>query len=101
MASSAPSATLGAARPDRKEDFTGADSPYLLRNGVKIWGPQSMSKGGSASMSLAVSSGDRLTLMEYDWPDADDNLATLTVTGTGPYNFTGSGAHYILNIVGF
>ena len=90
------------------EDYTGADEPYLLVKGRRIWGPESMNDNDVEDLSrvspISFSSKARIDLYDQDagWLDDDDHLGTTyaraSFAGRGEYehHFRGDGAHYTL-----
>jgi hypothetical protein len=86
------------------EDSTGADEPYLLYNGVSVFGPGVLNDGQSAELGLVrpLSGEARVDLFDEDWPDADDYLGGITISawelnqGLRSQDFTQDGAHYTL-----
>ncbi len=91
------------------EDSTGADETYLLLNGQRVWGPQSMNDGDPASLNglpqYPFQQSVRIELYDQDaggWIDKDDHLGTIYARafeagkGEQTREFTGDGAHYTL-----
>lgn len=82
-----------------QEDINGADDAYLVAGGNTIWGPVQMTKGDSKDIGgVTFNSGEVLTLMEGDWPDADDNLGAHKIDKAGVYHFTDDGADYWVTV---
>ncbi|WP_328993776.1 hypothetical protein OG394_05385 [Kribbella sp. NBC_01245] len=82
-----------------QEDINGADDAYLVAGGNTIWGPTQMTKGDSKDITgVTFNAGDVLTLMEGDWPDADDNLGAIKIDKAGVYHYTDDGADYWVTV---
>jgi hypothetical protein len=66
----------------RQEDWTGDDSAYLVVNGTKVWGRESMDDDQTRLINKDVLFNRRasLKLMEHDWPDNDDFLGEHLLT---------------------
>ncbi len=83
---------------------TGADEIYILVNGERIWGPQSVNDGDSVSIGRGKSfNGRRVKVELYDQdaggPDDDDHLGTAYASskeGDFEMHFRGDGADYTL-----
>ncbi|MGW6283120.1 hypothetical protein [Kribbella sp. NPDC055071] len=83
----------------QQEDFNGADDAYLVVGGRTIYGPVQFTSGDSKDTATAAfGSGQVLTLMEADWPDADDNLGAHRIDHAGDYQYTDDGAHYTVTV---
>jgi hypothetical protein len=97
---------IGALVCQQTEDSTGADEPYLLFNGDRIWGNGSLNDRQSAYVGkIGDSSGTaEIELFDADagWFDDDDFLGRVTVTeeqigqGLQIGRFTEDGASYRL-----
>ncbi len=90
------------------EDWTGADEAYLLLNGQRIWGPESMNDNDVENLgnlpTYPFQNSVRIELYDQDtggW-DNDDHLGTTYARaieagiGEQERQFTGDGAHYTL-----
>jgi hypothetical protein len=94
----------------KTEDDTGADEPYLLVNGVKVWGSESPGLNDKETADLAAvpvmefRTRARIELFDTDagGPDDDDLLGRFYVgkmqSGQGEleYHFTEDDADYTL-----
>lgn len=88
------------------EDSTGADEPYLLVNGNRVWGSSSLNDGETADLSqvplISFNGTASIKLFDDDSPDGDDNLGTHTANesqagrGTQTGTFTQDDADYTL-----
>ena len=88
------------------EDWTGPDEPYLLVNGVRVWGNASMNDRESEeiNVSLDARGATQIRLFDEDagWFDDDDPLGVVTVgesqidQGVQFGSFTDDGANYTL-----
>ena len=89
------------------EDW-GADEPYLLVSGIRVWGPDKMDNGISRDLRgvplQRFSNKVRISLYDQDsgFLDDDDFLGTTVVfksyagKGEQEHTFTGDGARYVL-----
>ena len=89
------------------EDWA-ADEPYLIVNGMWVWGSDSLNNGQTADLTsvpakaLYDRSEAEVELYDYDTPDGDDWLGTnsipVTQAGLGyrTVSFTRNGANYKL-----
>lgn len=67
----------------RKQDTIGADEPKLLVDGVTVYGPGSVKKGGTinlAGRSAFLDKTAQVQLIEVD-AGVDDDMGTQTVNG--------------------
>jgi hypothetical protein len=88
------------------EDSTGADEPYILVNGSRVWGNASMNDNESEDIDVTVKASGNSTITLFDEDtgvfDDDDKLGVVTVTesqigqGQQTGKFTGDGANYTL-----
>jgi hypothetical protein len=90
------------------EDITGADEPYLLVNGVKVWGSESpgLNNGETADLSavpvIDFNTRARVELFDEDSPDDDDLLGRFYAgkmqlgQGEVEYKFVEDDADYTL-----
>jgi hypothetical protein len=87
------------------QDNSGPDEPYLLGNGVRIWGNGSLNNEQSANVNASFDGQGTATIKLYEadlgfWPDYDDYLGKVTVTadqidqGTQTVDVKGDGAWY-------
>jgi hypothetical protein len=89
------------------EDTMGADEPYLLFNGDRVWGNSSMNNSEGESINITRKSSGVAWVELYDedsgvfWDD-DDHLGTIFITkeqkgqGLQVGRFTSDGADYTL-----
>jgi hypothetical protein len=89
------------------EDWTGADEPYLLVNGSRVWGNASMNNRESEDIYRTREESGSTEIRLYDEDaggifDPDDLLGTVTVDesqidqGTQQGHFIEDGANYTL-----
>lgn len=87
------------------EDTTGPDEAYLMVNGIKVWGPQSMNDNDSVDLgrkTISFTNKAEIQLWDEDSPDSDDLLGTIVATaaqadtGERQGKFTEDGADYTL-----
>lgn len=88
------------------EDWLGADEPYLLVNGRRVWGDSSMNDVESSRVDVTVTSTGTAWVHLYDedagWFDDDDLLGVLLIgedqigAGVQQGRFTLDGADYTL-----
>ncbi len=67
----------------RKQDTVGSDEPKLLVDGVTVYGPGSVKKGGTVNLagrSALFSKTAQVQLIEVD-AGVDDDMGTFTVNG--------------------
>jgi len=89
----------------KTEDLTGPDEIYILVNGERVWGPQSVNDGEQPSINVVRGfSGRRVKVELYDQDaggaDDDDHLGTVYASskpGDFEMKFTGDGANYSLH----
>ncbi|GAA0584897.1 hypothetical protein HPO96_10105 [Kribbella sandramycini] len=81
------------------EDNTGADDIYLMVDGSVIMNSIQFTNGDDKDIpDIPIEAGKVLTVMESDWPDANDNLGAKRINGPGNYEFTDDGAHYTVTV---
>lgn len=90
------------------EDTTGADEPYLLVNGVKVWGMESPGLNNKETADLSAlpviefGTRARVELFDLDSPDDDDLLGRFYAgkmqlgQGEVEYKFVEDDADYTL-----
>lgn len=92
----------------KTEDNTGADEPYLLVNGVKVWGSESPGLNDQETADLSAvpvidfNTRARVELFDEDSPDDDDLLGRFYAgkmqlgQGEVEYKFVEDDADYTL-----
>lgn len=86
------------------EDWGGTDEVYIMVDGERIWGPQSLNDGDSASVNVRRDKGKKIHVELWDQdmggPDNDDNLGGhVAYPKKGKeyaWKFTRHGANYTL-----
>ena len=73
---------------DRKQDTVGRDEPKIVVNGVTVYGPGDIGKGGTVYLtgrSALFSSTAQVQLLEVD-AGADDDMGSTTIVGSADVN---------------
>jgi hypothetical protein len=82
-----------------QEDFNGADDIYLQVDGGTIMESVQFVTGDSKDIAnVSVEQGKVLVMREGDFPDEDDNLGQLKITGPGNYEFKDDDSHYTVTV---